>query len=324
MQFSMSGHFSGNVQEAVDLTTPSPWLYVVAGLASQVIYIGETFDQGGLVVRLGSHFGPYPRSDFRQAAARTIGVHNLRGPFIVVAAQLPVNDPDIRFNGDSRRERRLCEALVHAQVGRYVARRKKGWTVISTAQPSGSAENDDITSASESISDCFFVALDFLGRLSPPSPFHLVTLTGSVNRLSNVDGGTVINQIEILLFEWLLDLLKEKHGEDWWSRGVPRETRKRCALLAEEEDGVLPSEAYLTFIDLRKIVQSNWDIFGGALEKVTNEKGKDRATAWLVELNEARKSWAHPIRQRFDQRRPPSLSALTKHFDRAQALRAWQ
>lgn len=324
MQFSPSGHFSGNVQEAVDLTTPLPWLYVIAGLRSQVVYIGETFDQGGLVVRLGSHFGPYPRSDLRQAAARTVGIHTLRGPFVVVAAQLPVNDANVRFNGDSRKERRLCEALVHAHVGRYVAGRKKGWTVISTAQSSGSAENDDITSAAESISDCFFAALEFLGQLSPPSPFHLVTLSGSVSRLSDVDDGTVLNQIEVLLFEWLLDWLKKKHGDDWWSIGVPRETRIKCASLAEEENRGLPNEAYLTFIDLRKIAQNNWDVFGSALEMVTNERGKDRATTWLVELNEARKSWAHPIRQRFDQMHRSSSADLTKYFERAQSLRDWR
>ena len=296
MQFSPSGHFSGNIEEAVDLTAPNPWLYVIASLASRVVYIGETFDQGGLVVRLGSHFGPYSRSDFRQAAARTVGIHNLRKPFVVVAAQLPVNDPDVRFNGDSRKERRLCETLVHTHVGRYVARRK-GWTIVSTAQSSGSGENDDIASASESISDCFIAALEFLGRLSPPSPFHLVTLNGTVRGVTDVDAGAVLNQIELLLFEWLLDGLKSAHGDDWWSNGVPRETRIKCASRAEEENKGFPFEAYLTFIDLRKIAQSNWDIFGSALERVTEERGKDRATAWLVELNEVRNSWAHPIRQ---------------------------
>ena len=321
MQFSPSGHFSGNIEEAVDLTAPIPWLYIIASLTSQVVYIGETDGQGGLVVRLGSHFGPYPSSNFRQAAARTVGIHSLKGPFVVVAAQLPVNDPDIRFNGDSRKERRLCEALVHAHIGRYVARRKKGWTVISTAQSSGSGENDDITSASESISACFFSALEFLGNLSPPSPFHLVTLRGTVAPLSDVDIGTVLNQIEVLLFEWLLDGLKKVHGDDWWGIGVPQETRVKCAELAERENKRLPNEAYLTFIELRKIAQSNWEIFGPALERVTNERGKDRATAWLVELNEVRKSWAHPIKQRFIQVPQSSVSDLAKHFERARALR---
>ena len=324
MRFSPNGHFSGNAQDTVDLTAPIPWLYIIAGLKSKVVYIGETHDQGGLVVRLGSHFGPYPRSDFRQAAARTVGIHNLKGPFVVVAAQLPVDDPDVRFNGDSRKERRLCETLVHEHVGRRVARSKKGWTVISTAQSSGSGENDDITYAAESISACFFAALEFLEELTPPSPFHLVTLSGNVNVLTDVDAGTLLNQIEMLLFEWLLDCLKRKYGDGWWSSGVPRETRVRCASLAEEENKGLPSEAYLTFIDLRRVVQNNWEIFGSALEKVTKERGKDRATAWLVELNEARKSWAHPIRQRFESGSPPSLASLMKHFERAQALREWQ
>ena len=320
MEFSPNGHFSGNAQQAVDLTAPLPWLYIIACLRSRVLYIGETYDQGGLVVRLGSHFGPRSRSNLRQAAAAIVGVHDLRSPFLVVAAQLPVNDPDFRLNGDSRKERRLCEALVHAHVGRYVARRRSGWVVVSTAQSAGSGENEDITSACESISRCFVAAMDFLSELDPPSPFHLVTLGRDLRTLGEVDVGSLISQIEIVLFEWLLAGLKTKYGDFWWSKGVPTETRKRCALNAEEENKGLPSEAYLTFIDLRKIIQSNWDIFGKALESATNENGKERTTSWLVELNEARKSWAHPIKQRFDPNPPPSLADLTKFFERAKSL----
>lgn len=319
MQFSPNGHFSGNVQDTVDLTAPNPWLYVIAGLTSQVVYIGETNDQGGLVVRLGRQFGPYPHSDFRKAAARTLGIHNVKPPFVVVAAQLPVNERDVRLNGDSRKERRLCETLVHAHVGRYVARRK-GWTVISTAQSEGSGENDDLASACESFSQCFFAALEFLGELYPPSPFHLVTLGRDRRKLGDLDAGTLLNQIEMVMFEWLLYRLKREYDDSWWSKGVPVETRKKCASLKEEENKGFPPEAYLTFIDLRKIIQYNWRIFGEELEQLTNEKGKERTTGWLVDLNDARNRWAHPIKQQFDQNPPPSLTDLMRYLEKVQAL----
>ena len=74
-----------------------------------------------------------------------------------------------------------------------------------------------------------------------------------------------------------------------------------------------PPEAYLTLIDLRDVVRKNWDLFGQVMEQVSGLKGKENATKWIVEVNEIRKLWAHPIRQEFrpilqdDQRRVREL-----------------
>lgn len=321
MEFQPNGHFSGNVQGAVDLTAPRPWIYIIACLRSEVVYIGETCDRGGLVVRLGSHFGPYPGSSLRQAAAKTVGISSLKAPFIVVAAQLPVDEPDSRFNGDSRKERQWCEVLVHSNVSRNLLGEFPKWAIVSTAKSPSVGESEDIVSASESISKCFFSALKFLGRLRPHSPFNLVTLGTKTETLGEVEIGTLLNRIEIKLFEWLLDRLKDNYADSWWGKGVPTEVRKRCATASEDENVGLPPEAYLTFVDLRRIIQSNWSIFGSALEKATGERGKERTTSWLVRLNDVRKVWAHPIKQRFNEDLAPRSAALTRYLEIVMSLR---
>ena len=321
MEFQPNGHFSGNAQGAVDLTAPLPWLYIVACLRSKVVYIGETNDRGGLVVRLGSHFGPYAGSSLRQAAAKTVGVSRLRAPFIVVAARLPIDDPGIQFNGNSRKERQMCEVLVHSHVSRHLASEFPDWVIVSSSRSAGVGENNDIASASESISRCFLSALRFLGRLTPHSPFNLVTLGTGVETLGEDEPGTLLNRIEVMMFEWLLEGLKKEFGDSWWGKGVPTEVRKRCATALEEENVGLPVEAYLTFVDLRKIVQANWNIFGSKLEQATRESGKERATAWLVTLNDVRKIWAHPIKLRFNEDLALRSPTLTKCRDIVMSLR---
>ena len=319
MRFAPDSHFSGNISRPIDLTEHTPWLYLIVCLEERLIYVGETYGQGGLITRLSSHFGPYSGSTLRQAAARNAGVGILRPPFIVVAARLPTNDPDVRFDGSSKKIRLLCEALVHTHAAKFAAERS-GWAVISTNSLEEMDESDEIAFSCTSISTCFRSVIDFLKELSSSSPFHLVTLSQSREMPKDIDIGVLLNRIETMLYEWLLAGLKRKHGRDWWVKGVPQRSRVECARRAEEEGKGLPNEAYLTFIDLRDIVRKNWHIFGPHMEQVSNLSGKDRATSWLVDLNEMRKVWAHPIKQRFQPIPPESYDLLGTYIQKMRAL----
>lgn len=319
MRFAPDSHFSGNVSRPIDLTEHTPWLYLIACLEGRLIYVGETYDQGGLVARLSSHFGPRSSSTLRQAAARNAGVGVLRPPFIVVAARLPTNDPAVRFDGSSKKVRLLCEALVHTHAAKFASERR-GWAVISTNSVEEMGENDEIVVSCESISTCFGSVVDFLKELTSSCPFHLVTLSQSREVLENADVGVLLNKIETMLYEWLLAGVQGKYGSDWWRKGVPKNCRVQCASKAEQEGKGLPPEAYLTFIDLRDIIRENWDLFGSEMEKVSNSRGKNRATNWLVDLNEMRKVWAHPIKQRFQPIPQASYDLLGTYFQKMRIL----
>ena len=296
MEFSPIGHLSTNFARSVDFASRSPWLYVIYCLRAELIYVGETRNP---IERLSTHFGPYARSTLRRAAGR-VGYENLQPPFLVVAARLPADDdPGTSFDASSKKVRQLCEALVHANL----AGRGGKWWVISTPQPPNLSANPGIEAACVSISNCCATAIDFLAELTTASPFTLVTLSARPNpstRSADDELGSLLTRIEVRLHQWLLSRLEGEFGDQWWTQGVPKSTRLQCVSRMEEE-GIpdMPRHAYFTFIDLRDIIRNNWRILGPAMERMAGTNGKDRATQWLVELNEIRKLWAHPVKQMF-------------------------
>ena len=86
----------------------------------------------------------------------------------------------------------------------------------------------------ESIASCFDTTLDFLSDLTAASPFHLVTLGRRREILGDADIGELLNQIEVMLYDWLLRELKGKFGDKWWVEGVPVTSRKQCSSRVEE------------------------------------------------------------------------------------------
>jgi hypothetical protein len=110
----------------------------------------------------------------------------------------------------------------------------------------------------------------------------------------------LLESIEVRLSDWVIALLKKEYGQDWWTDGIPTSVRVQCAERQEEEGTRrrVPPEAYLTLIDLRTIIQRNWSLYKDTMEAVCGSAGKERATQWLVDVNELRKLWAHPLKQR--------------------------
>ena len=300
LSYAVDGHFSGQTSQTVDLLEHAPWVYVIACMRHRLVYIGETYDKGGLIVRLSTQFGPRRNSTLRQRAASVSGVAVLRAPFIIVAARLPVDMANVRVDASSTGVRRLIEALVHERLARFVARRR-GWTIVSNTQPTSVSENSHTSDSCDSLVTSFESALQFLENLSDTAPIHLVTLSMLAGvKDTEIDTGELMNKIEVMLFEWLSRELKVKYGaESWWADGVPLSSRKQCAARREEEGATAPVEAYLNLVDLRDVAKNNWDTFGPGMERMSGAQGKDRATQWIVDLNEIRKLWAHPIKQQF-------------------------
>lgn len=126
MEFRPASHFSGSVSDPlVDLTAQAPWLYIIACMKPRLLYVGETYDSGGLIVRLGSHFGPFTGSTLRQSAAKHMG-SIVTPPFIVVAAYLPTDDPAVQFDASAKNVRLTCETLVHTHIARRVLKKGAG------------------------------------------------------------------------------------------------------------------------------------------------------------------------------------------------------
>ena len=316
MRYLTNGHFSGSTAGSSDVTVHTPWLYVIACVRDRLLYVGETYDKAGLVGRLSTHFG-YHNSSLRQTASEFGGVRSLKSPFVVIAAQLPTDEPTVRFDCSSKSVRLLVEAVAHNRLARFAT--EKGWTIVSSAQSSIVRENADIVEACNSISACVQSTLEFVEGLTRVSPFHFVTLDWRRDvSQDDHDLGRILNRIEVTLCRHVLSVLRDRFGERWWPEGVPVNTRQSCAQKHEEEAGIvdLPKEAYLTLIDLRKVIEANWDLFGETMQRLSGKSGKQRATDWIREVNDLRKYWAHPIKQIYS--KPMGLE--TQQFVRSISL----
>lgn len=108
----------------------------------------------------------------------------------------------------------------------------------------------------------------------------------------------LISQIETILHQSVIALLKEHFGTEgdlWWYDGVPIAVRTPATARQEEDHNRAGArDAYLDLIHYRPIIQANWSLLGELFSR--GGRGKEKGTAWLVNLNEIRKICAHASR----------------------------
>ncbi|HFC93286.1 MAG TPA: hypothetical protein ENJ51_10805 [Leucothrix mucor] len=300
-RYAPIAHFNGTLTQEVSVTDKLPWLYIIASLKKKILYIGETFDDAGITGRLSSHFGRAINSSFKQCAEKNAGERHIPPPYLVVAARMPFNDNEAPFNGEAKRVRKACEALLHEIITTKFILPKK-WTIVSSSSSSLSITTE-MEKACYEIFDNFIASYTFLENLSSEVfPFNFVLLDRVVKLESSPPNiGDIIEDIELQLFDWMIKILQDEHGDKWWTTGVKSTVRIKCASTQESEgeDNNVPKWAYLTLIDIKAIIEANWMLFSSVMEEVSSLQGKSKATSWIGEINEKRKLWAHPLKQRF-------------------------
>ena len=324
MRFAPIAHITGVHAAPTDLISRAPWVYLMLSEGSQILYIGETYEEGGLVGRVARHFGPYSTSTLKQRADIVTRVRRLRPPFLVVCARLPFADEATALDASSKEVRLAYEMILHELVGlRFVAPRGN-WTIVSTPTGSSIGRTIDIEESCASIYDCFAAAYSFLRTLSQATPIQVIVLEreSAAAVPTEEDVGVLVENVEIAVYSWLMAGLKQRHGERWWQDGVPENIRVECVTRREREllVGALPPEAYLTLIDLREVARRNWDLFGPVCEQVSGTAGKDKATQWIVDVNDIRKIWAHPIKRLHWSFDPAPIMRLRTIWEKARTL----
>lgn len=107
----------------------------------------------------------------------------------------------------------------------------------------------------------------------------------------------IIDRIETTLQKVVLEELRREFGDDesgWWIEGVPKTVRVEVGKRYEDDDAKRGGkENYFDLIHYRKIATDHWDLFSEILGFGKKGAGKDRATAWMGELNEKRKIVSH-------------------------------
>ena len=110
-----------------------------------------------------------------------------------------------------------------------------------------------------------------------------------------------LRDLEMTLHRLIRKTLEQafpKHDDDWWSKGISLETRKRCSAMQEEDaDHHLEAYSYTNFIDFMKIIDRNKAKFR---EVLPMDLADDRKMAQLLKdlegVNKIRNGVMHPIK----------------------------
>lgn len=132
-----------------------------------------------------------------------------------------------------------------------------------------------------------------------------------------------IKDIERSIRKYLFDKFKDIYGDDYFERGVTNKDMKTQAYnksLDDEKEKRAPIEAYLDFIDLKKIVEqrNNWNIFKELFNiSLPGVKGEAKNLAWMDRFNKLRRIPAHPYEHRYYRKEDFSfLEYLEKEINR--------
>lgn len=131
----------------------------------------------------------------------------------------------------------------------------------------------------------------------PPGLKEYLTKTDTTNNQTAFD---CLCNIETIIHKNVIGQLKAKYGdglENWWHKGIKEKVRVNAAALANKSGNYSGYEKYLYLIDLKEIIEDNWDIFGDIYTldgKQTDSKAK--RLSWYTEINEIRNIVDHPPR----------------------------
>lgn len=106
--------------------------------------------------------------------------------------------------------------------------------------------------------------------------------------------------IETSLHAHVKHTLQTSFGEEergWWVQGVHPQIRIDCARKREEDPLREELYSYTDLIDLRTIIDKNWNIFLPSFQQVRESlNSKKEFLAGIAKTNEVRKRVMHPIR----------------------------
>jgi hypothetical protein len=237
------------------------------------------------------------------AQATSLGLALPGPPYVVVAARLPSGNDPAEFDGTSATIRAQCVSTLQAKVATRFIPSQPGWTDLSVTQTLPSDVDSEIDAACEAIFQHTQAAIIGMVALARAIPLHIVLLDAypvAAHETDTIEGA--LSEIEVAVHKWLIGTLKATFGAGgWWSQGIPEAIRVNCTTRREQDGGdhTIAADAYMMLIDLVAISKHNWSLASPFMEKVSGRQGKESGTAWIGELNQIRKLFAHPIRGRY-------------------------
>lgn len=111
-----------------------------------------------------------------------------------------------------------------------------------------------------------------------------------------------VHELERNLHLFVISKLKQRFGEDeetWWVEGVPVQIRQECQSRRESNSDRKEVTTYMYLIDLKIIIDKNWNLFEEDHAKVRilyPDCQKKKFLSYLGQLNEIRNRYSHPLR----------------------------
>jgi DNA sulfur modification protein DndB len=120
------------------------------------------------------------------------------------------------------------------------------------------------------------------------------------NKENSVKCFELCSSLERMIRSNVIKILKGKFGQSvqqWWAEGVPSNTREAAEKLAREnKDYSQKYEQWLTLIQLKIIIETNWSTFKD-LDIYTIDKNysesKDKQLGWFIKFNNIRNKQSH-------------------------------
>jgi predicted nucleic acid-binding OB-fold protein len=131
-------------------------------------------------------------------------------------------------------------------------------------------------------------------------PQGLKEYISKTDTTNNASAWKCICDIETMIHKHVITQLKVKFGEglqNWWHKGVKEKVRNDAMALSTKSGDYTGYEKYLHLIDLKEIIEDNWDIFSETYTinaKPTDSRAK--RLNWYTELNNIRNKVDHPPR----------------------------
>jgi hypothetical protein len=110
------------------------------------------------------------------------------------------------------------------------------------------------------------------------------------------DMRTLVSGLEVALHRKIREVLVQAYGpEDWWRKGVPESVRVDCVTLRERDPEPAPEPySYTTLIDLKRILERQWNTFAKALPKTVSSH-KNQVLSSITKVNQLRNRVMHPV-----------------------------
>ncbi len=126
--------------------------------------------------------------------------------------------------------------------------------------------------------------------------------------------------IENRVTEIVISYFKKLHGSNYWNYIGTKEMRVKAYERQQEEapEKQLELDAYLDFIDKKKIIEKNenWNAFKPYFDiPIRGEKGYAKNLKWMDRLNELRRIVAHPHKRSFKSDDLEFLEWIKKAFE---------